>query len=150
MRLSAALHGNLSEYMEDEYKFEKLGGTLDDAIGESFTEINSQISGVSNKVDGIEKQITDEVWKDTIIEIVNEDGETVQTSIENLLVQHQIGLDGISSTVSDIQSDYYDDEGISLSEKVSSLQQDADGFKLEVSQTYTSKQEFSICFFLNV
>lgn len=113
-------------------------GALDDIVDKALTEVTTTISGVSTKVDAIDKKITDEVWKDTIIETTDENGETVQTSIENLLIQHQIDIDGISSTVSDIKSDYYDEDGVSLSEKISELKQDADGFKQTVSATYVT------------
>lgn len=112
-----------------------------------FTEITDTISGVSSKVDATEKSIKDEVWKDSIISVIDENGNTVKKTLESLLVEHNVNLNGISTEVKNVKTTVGEKADGStvqeLSEKQSKLEQDADSFKTTVSNTYATKDEVS-------
>ena len=112
-----------------------------------FTEITDTISGVSSKVDATEKSIKDEVWKDSIISVIDENGNTVKKTLESLLVEHNVNLNGISTEVKNVKTTVGEKADGStvqeLSEKQSKLEQDANSFKTTVSNTYATKDEVS-------
>lgn len=106
-----------------------------------ITKITNTVTKMSSIVDKNSKAITDEIWKDSIITTVDENGEEVSKTLNSLLVQHQLDLNGISSTVKEIESDFYDEEGHSLSEKVSTITQTVDEIKSEVIDPYTGQSK---------
>ena len=112
-----------------------------------FTEITDTLSGVSSKVDATEKSIKDEVWKDSIISVIDENGNTVKKTLESLLVEHNVNLNGISTEVKNVKTTVGEKADGStvqeLSEKQSKLEQDANSFKTTVSNTYATKDEVS-------
>ena len=90
--------------------------------------LDTAFTGVQTTMDAMEQSITNKVWRDDLIAVTDDDGNTISKSILNLLVEHNISLQGITSTVQSIQSDTSE-----LSGKVTSLRQTAD----EISQTVT-------------
>lgn len=60
-----------------------------DNIEPTLSEIRKDISGVSEKVDAANKSIKDEVWRNSIITIVDKDGNEIKKTLENLLVRTQ-------------------------------------------------------------
>lgn len=119
---------------------------VDNIDGELDT-IRTSISGVESKVDAVEKSITDKVWQDDITTSINNYDSTTTESIRSRVSQVEQDVDGIKSTVSDVQTtltEKADGSTVSeLTEKVSNLEQDADGFKQTVSSTYVTKGELS-------
>ena len=102
-------------------------------------ELKTEISGVKSEVDKANKKITDEVWKDTIIETKDADGNTVQTTIENLLIQNTTDLNGIHTTLSDVQTvvnGSEDGSTIGLVEKVTAIEETVDGVETTVTEKY--------------
>lgn len=102
-------------------------------------ELKTEISGVKSEVDKANKKITDEVWKDTIIETKDADGNTVQTTIENLLIQNTTDLNGIHTTLSDVQTvvnGSEDGSTIGLVEKVTTIEETVDGVETTVTEKY--------------
>lgn len=120
----------------------------DDALKSAITEIKTEFSGVKETVDNVQKSITDEVWKDTIVDVVDENGVIQQTTIENLLIQHNVSLNGVSSEISDVKTDLItkaDGSTVTeLTEKVSQMEQDASGFKQVVEENYVAKSNLNI------
>ena len=108
-------------------------------------EITTSISGVESKVDSVEKSITNKVWQSDITDAINNyDGTTIKT-IRDQVAQIDISIDGITSEVSDVKSTLTTKADGSvvqeLSEKVSKVEQDADGFKTTVASTYAKKDD---------
>lgn len=114
-----------------------------DGIKNSLTTLTTQIGDVNTRVDGVELSIENKVSLDTMITVKNDEtGETVSKSLESYIASHQIGLDGITSEVSNIKTDFGEDIS-TLQENVSTLEQDAEGFKLEVSKTYATTEDLN-------
>lgn len=110
-------------------------------------EITTSISGVETKVDSVEKSITDKVWQsDITTQINNYDNTTVKT-IRDQVAETKTSLGEIQSTVSDVQTTLTTKADGStvqtLSEKVSSIEQDANGFKQTVEENYVSNDDLS-------
>ena len=108
-------------------------------------EITTSISGVESKVDSVEKSITDKVWQKDITDAINNyDGTTVKT-IRDQVSQINISIDGITSEVSDVKSTLATKADGSvvqeLSEKVSKVEQDADGFRQTVEDNYVTNDD---------
>ena len=106
-----------------------------------ITKITDTVTQLSSIVDKNEKAIKDEIWKKTIITETDENGNMVSGTINSLLINHEVSLNGISSTVKEIESDYYDDDGISLSEKVSTINQTVDEIRSEVIDPNTGESK---------
>lgn len=106
-----------------------------------ITKVTNTVTELSSIVDKNEKAIRDEIWKETIITETDENGNVVSGTINSLLVNHEVSLNGISSTVKEIESDYYDENGISLSEKVSTINQTVDEIRSEVIDPYTGESK---------
>lgn len=113
---------------------------LSDISQETIENINKQISSVSSKIDAVEKSITNKVWQsDITTQINNYDGTTVKT-LRDQVAEQKIELGKISTKVSDVESTF--SEGMqTLTEKVSEIEQDAEGFKQTVKKTYVSKSD---------
>lgn len=110
-------------------------------------EITTSISGVETKVDSVEKSITNKVWQSDITDAINNyDGTTVKT-IRDQFSQINISIDGITSEVSDVKSTLTTKADGSvvqeLSEKVSSVEQDAEGFRQTVEENYVTNDDLS-------
>lgn len=108
-------------------------------------EITTSISGVESKVDSVEKSITNKVWQsDITTQINNYDNTTVKT-IRDQVAETQTSLGEIRSTVSDVQTTLTTKaDGTTvqtLSEKVSKIEQDANGFKQTVEENYVTNDD---------
>lgn len=119
--------------------------TYIDDIKPIITEITTTMSGVSQKIDAVEKSITDKVWQKDITDAINNyDGTTVKT-IRDQVSQINISIDGITSEVSDVKSTLTTKADGSvvqeLSEKVSKVEQDADGFRQTVEDNYVTNDD---------
>ena len=118
-----------------------------DDIKPIITEITTTMSGVSQKVDAVEQSITNKVWQNDITNAINNyDGTTVKT-IRDQIAEQTITMGEISSKVSDIESEITtlpDGTVIQeLTEKVSELEQNADGFKQTVEENYVTNDDLS-------
>lgn len=83
-----------------------------------LTELKKTVEGVKTTVNAADKSIKDEVWKNTFIETKNADGTVVKKRLEDLLVQHSIGLEGISQNVTSFVTDLLDKEFIEYDESI--------------------------------
>lgn len=110
-----------------------------DNIDGTLEEIRSEVAGVSSKVDSVEKSIKNEVWKDTIIKVVDKDGNVVEKTIENIIVESSQDINGINNEVKRVTTKYEGDIA-TLEEKVAKSEQNIDGFKQTVSETYETKE----------
>lgn len=119
-----------------------------DSIKPIITEITTTMSGVQTQVDAVEKSITDKVWQDDITNSINNYDSTTTESIRSRVSQVEQDVDGIKSTVSDVQTTLTEKADGStvteLSEKVSTLEQNADGFKQTVEKNYVAKTDLNI------
>ena len=118
-----------------------------DSLKPIIEEITTSISGVETEVDNVSKAITDKIWQSDITESINNyDGTTIKT-IRDQVSENTTEIGQITSSVSDIQSTLTTKADGStvqeLTEKVSTLEQDAEGFKQTVSSTYATKDELS-------
>ena len=119
-----------------------------DSIKPIITEITTTMSGVQTQVDAVEKSITDKIWQDDITNSINNYDSTTTESIRSRVSQVEQDVNGIKSTVSDVQTTLTEKADGStvteLSEKVSTLEQDADGFKQTVEKNYVAKVDLNI------
>ena len=119
-----------------------------DSIKPIITEITTTMSGVQTQVDAVEKSITDKVWQDDITNSINNYDSTTTESIRSRVSQVEQDVNGIKSTVSDVQTTLTEKADGStvteLSEKVSTLEQNADGFKQTVEKNYVAKADLNI------
>ena len=119
-----------------------------DSIKPIITEITTTMSGVQTQVDSVEKSITDKVWQDDITNSINNYDSTTTESIRSRVSQVEQDVNGIKSTVSDVQTTLTEKADGSkvteLSEKVSTLEQNADGFKQTVEKNYVAKTDLNI------
>lgn len=108
-------------------------------------EITTSISGVETKVDSVEKSITDKVWQSDITTQINNYDNTTVKIIRDQVAETQTSLSEIRSTVSDVQTTLTTKADGStvqtLSEKVSNIEQDAEGFKQTVEENYVTNDD---------
>ena len=108
-------------------------------------EITTSISGVESKVDSVEKSITDKVWQSDVIEQINNYDNTTVKIIRDQVAETQTSLGEIQSTVSDVQTTLTTKADGStvqtLSEKVSNIEQDANGFRQTVEENYVTNDD---------
>lgn len=114
-------------------------------LDKEIEKVNSTISGVSSKVDQNTKSITDKVWQTDITNSINSYDNTTTEAIRERVTKTETDISGIKSSVSDIQTEVGEKANGStvqtLSEKVSTMEQDAESFKTTVSKTYSTKTE---------
>ena len=107
--------------------------------------ITTSISGVESKVDSVEKSITDKVWQSDITTQINNYDNTTVKIIRDQVAETQTSLEKIQSTVSDVQTTLTTKaDGTTvqtLSEKVSKIEQDANGFKQTVEENYVTNDD---------
>ena len=108
-------------------------------------EITTSISGVESKVDSVEKSITDKVCQSDVIEQINNYDNTTVKIIRDQVAETQTSLGEIQSTVSDVQTTLTTKADGStvqtLSEKVSNIEQDANGFRQTVEENYVTNDD---------
>ena len=116
-----------------------------DNIRPIIDEITTSISGVENKVNSVEKSITDKVWQSDVIDQINNYDNTTVKIIRDQIAETQTSLGEIRSTVSDVQTTLTTKADGStvqtLSEKVSNIEQDANGFKQTVEEHYVTNDD---------
>lgn len=110
-------------------------------------EVKSTVSGVSSKVDAVEKSITNKVWQDDITDAINTyDGSTTQI-LRDRVTEVEQDIDGLTTKVSDVESTVSkkaDDSTVTtLSEKVTKMEQDSESFKVTVQNTYVTNDSLS-------
>lgn len=110
-------------------------------------EITTSISGVESKVDSVEKSITNKVWQSDITTQINNYDNTTVKAIRDQVAETKTSLGKIQSTVSDVQTTLTTKADGStvqtLSEKVSSIEQDANGLKQTVEENYVSNDDLN-------
>ena len=107
-----------------------------------ITKVTNTVSDLSVKVDKNTQEISLKASQSDITEAINNyDGSSIKT-IRDQLAEHTVSLGKITSTVSDVQTALNKKaDGTTvqeLTESVSQMTQDLNGFKLEVSNTYVS------------
>lgn len=138
-----------AEFTSLQTSLDTVSGKIDDLSEQtdSFNAFVTEMSGVKTQVDANTKAISDEAWKDTLLDVTDEDGNTVKKSMESLLVRHETNLNGLASTVQDIQSDVTQKADsttvTSLSSQVSEAIQNASRFEQTVKSTYAEKTQLN-------
>lgn len=116
-----------------------------DGVNEKIKEITETISGVSSKVDAVNKSITDKVWQSDITNSINNYDNTTIKIIRDQQSKQETTIEGITSTVSDVQSKVEKKaDGTTvqeLSERVSTNEQTAEGFRQEVTKNYVTNDK---------
>lgn len=108
-----------------------------DQIKPIIEEITTTLSGVASEVDAVQNQITNKVWQaDITTQINNYDNSTIKT-IRDQISQQTITIDGIESTVSDIESEFSSTTQ-TLSQRITQAQQTADKFNWLVKSNSSS------------
>ena len=114
----------------------------DDKMKDALTTVTTRVNGVSSKVDGIDKKITNKVWQTDITTAVNNyDGSTVK-EIRDQISSQKTEIGKITSEVSDFKTTT-ENNFTHVENEVSTLQQDAKGFKQTVKSTYETKDDAS-------
>lgn len=123
------------------------GNGLDAEFTTLQTSLMTEMSGVKTQVDANAKAISDEVWRDTLLDVTDAEGNTVKQSMESLLVKHETDLSGLTSTVQNVQTEVEqkaDNSTVTLlSGQVSEAIQNASLFEQTVKSTYAEKTEFN-------
>lgn len=116
-----------------------------DGVNEKIKEITETISGVSSKVDAVNKSITDKVWQSDITNSIDNYDKTTIKIIRDQQAEQKTTVKGITTTVSDIKSQVEKKaDGTTvqeLSEKVSKNEQTAEGFRQEVVKNYVTNDK---------
>lgn len=104
------------------------------------TNWTSAISGLSSIVDTVNQSIEDKVWRTDIVTVEDLNGNTVQKSIEDILVQSTSDLSGINNTVSSLKTtqDSITGDITSLESEMTEISQKADQISLLVDSTSSS------------
>lgn len=149
-RICFGIHGNIqSDLYIQNLKLER--GTMATdwtPAPEDFSEeIKNSVSGVSSKVDQINKTIENDVWKKDILKIVDKDGNELSSTIDVIDVYNKASVDGFKQTVSNVSTYVGYEDGKeythTLSERVSTMEQTAEMIKWAVTQDGTGSS-FSI------
>lgn len=116
-----------------------------DGVNEKIKEITETVSGVSSRVDAVNKSITDKVWQSDITNSINNYDNTTIKIIRDRQSEQETTIEGITSTVSDVQSKVKKKADGStvqeLSERVSTNEQTAEGFRQEVIKNYVTNDK---------
>ena len=116
-----------------------------DDIEAEFTQVKSSISGVDQKADKANKSITDKVWQTDITDTLNNYDKTTIKDIRDRTTTVEKNLEGITSTVQDMQttvSKKADGSKVTeLTNRVAKAEQDASGFKQTVENTYAKQTD---------
>lgn len=83
-----------------------------------ITELKKTVDGVKTTVDAVDKSIKDEVWKNTFIETTDADGNVIKKRLEDVLIQHNITLEGINQNVTSYVADLLGKEFIEYNESI--------------------------------
>lgn len=86
----------------------------DDKMKDALTTVTTRVNGVSSKVDGIDKKITNKVWQTDITTAVNNyDGTTVK-SLRDQVSSQETKIGEITSEVSDVKTTIENNQAIGL------------------------------------
>lgn len=112
----------------------------DDKMKDALTTVTTRVNGVSSKVDGIDKKITNKVWQTDITTAVNNyDGTTVK-SLRDQVSSQETKIGEITSEVSDVKTTVKNNQ-TNVQKDIASIKQDATGFKQTVASTYETKND---------
>lgn len=75
-------------------------------IQNQFTTITNTISGVSSKVDNVEKSIVNKVWQTDITSKINEYNNTTVKEIVDRVTKTETDINGVTTTVSTMKTNY--------------------------------------------
>ena len=75
-------------------------------IQNQFTMITNTISGVSSKVDNVEKSIVNKVWQTDITSKINEYNNTTVKEIVDRVTKTETDINGVTTTVSTMKTNY--------------------------------------------
>lgn len=75
-------------------------------IQNQFTIITNTISGVSSKVDNVEKSIVNKVWQTDITSKINEYNNTTVKEIVDRITKTETDINGVTTTVSTMKTNY--------------------------------------------
>ena len=75
-------------------------------IQNQFTIITNTISGVSSKVDNVEKSIVNKVWQTDITSKINEYNNTTVKEIVDRVTKTETDINGVTTTVSTMKTNY--------------------------------------------
>lgn len=75
----------------------------DQSIYDGLVTLHNEMVGVKNVIDPDAGKIKDEVWKNTSITVKNSEGEDVTRSISDYFATHEVSLEGITSSVEDVE-----------------------------------------------
>lgn len=127
-------------------EFTTISETID-KIEDGSKHLAETLSGVSSKVNAVDKSITDKIWQSDMITVKDKNGTDVQKSIKDALVQSTTDISGINTSVSKVQTDVANKADGStvtnLSKQVADMKLTSDAFKVEVSETYATKDNAS-------
>lgn len=112
------------------------------SLSEEIKEIKTSMSGMSSKVDAVEKSIDSKIWQSDINTKIQEYDNSEIKIVRDQLAETKSIIGNISSTVSDVQSTLEKKADGStvqkLSEKVSQNEQTAEGFRQTVESNYVT------------
>ena len=116
--------------------------TLSSDVGELQNNLSSQ----GTEISAIQGQISSKIWQQDINTATNElEEQTEALSTQYTTLQQE--LDGISTTVAshtaEIQNKADSSTVTNISDRVTNVETNLDGFKTTVSDTYTTKTDFS-------
>lgn len=119
----------------------------DGAITYSTAVCDVTISGIIFDVDKLNQDITSKIWESDITSKINQYDGSTGKNIRDRVTQTEEDIDGLTSTVSDIETvvDTKADGSTvtSLTQRISAAEQDVSGFKTTVAATYAVKGDVS-------
>ena len=118
-----------------------------DSVDAQFKETKETIAGVEQKVDKVNKSITDKVWQSDITTTLNNYDNTTVKDVRDRTTTVEKNLQGITSTVKDMQTTVKEKaDGSTVTEltnRVSNVEQDVSGFKQTVESTYAKQDDLA-------
>lgn len=116
-------------------------------IDSQFKETKETIAGIEQKVDKVNKSITDKVWQSDITTTLNNYDNTTVKDVRDRTTIVEKNLQGITSTVKDMQTTVEEKaDGSTVTEltnRVSNVEQDVSGFKQTVESTYAKQDDLA-------
>lgn len=99
--------------------------------------LTSEVSGIKSAVDNVKKSIDDEIWRNSIYEVKDADGNTVEKKFSNYFAETLMDLTGITSRVSATETlvgnpSDEDESTMSVFERLSEIKQESDKISLLV------------------
>lgn len=114
-------------------------------IDAEIQQVKETISGVESKADKANKSIIDKVWQSDVTTTVNNYDNTTGKEVRDRVSKVETNLEGITSTVQDMQTTVTDKADKStvteLVNRVSKSEQDVSGFKQTVENTYAKQSD---------